>query len=251
LQANDIRYVTGQGVEGTIDGVRMRAGTLRFVGELHGLPVPDELVFVSDEVTTVALGTEHEWVALFTLGDPLRSDAQQVVHDLQIQGAEVCLLSGDRKPCVAGVAHRLGIRRFVGEASPADKVAYVKDLQDHRATVAVVGDGVNDAPVLAQAQVSIAMAAGTELARLSADIVLLSDRLEPVLEAVAIARRTVRIIHQNFAWAVLYNLIAVPLAVAGQVTPLAAAVGMSLSSLLVIGNALRLCDLRLPGVGTP
>lgn len=251
LYASDVRYVTGHGVEGVVDGVRMRAGTLQYVAELNGLPVPDELLFVSDEVTTVALGTERAWVALFTLGDPLRSDAQRVVQALQIHGGEVCLLSGDRKPCVAGVAQRLGIRHFLGEASPADKVAFVKDLQDHHARVAVVGDGVNDAPVLARAQVSIAMAAGTELACLSADIVLLSDRLAPVLDAVAIARRTLRIIHQNFAWAVLYNVVAVPLAVTGQVTPLAAAVGMSLSSLVVIGNALRLCDRRPLRVKTP
>jgi Cu2+-exporting ATPase len=220
------------------------------VAELNRLAVPDELVFVSDDVTPVALGSEREWIALFTLGDALRGDAQHVVHELQGQRREICVLSGDRVPCIARVAARLGVRCFRGEATPADKVACVRDLQDQGALVAVIGDGVNDAPVLAQAQVSVAMSAGTDLARLSADIVLLADGLQPLLEAVAIARRTLRTIKQNFAWAVAYNTIAVPLAVMGQVTPLVAALGMSLSSLLVIGNALRLCDLPLPRIKT-
>lgn len=242
--ASQIRYFTGQGVEGVVDGVLMRAGSPRFVAELNGLPMPADLVFVTDDVTTVALGSEREWLALFTLGDALRPDARRVVQTLAEQGSAVCLLSGDRTPCVMRVAQRLGIGSARGEATPADKVSYVRDLQHRGALVAVIGDGINDAPVLAQAQVSVAMASATDLARLSADILLLTDRIEPLLEAVTIARRTLRIIHQNFIWAILYNAIAVPLAVMGQVTPLLAAAGMSASSLLVIGNALRLCDVR-------
>jgi Cu2+-exporting ATPase len=202
-------------------------------------------VFVSDDVTTVALGSEREWLALFTLGDALRPDARHVVQALSTQRREVHVLSGDRAPCVQRVAQRLGVRFVRAEATPAAKLEYVRELQAKGAVVAVVGDGINDAPVLAQAQVSVAMASGTELTRLNADVALLTDRLEPLLEAVTIARRTLRIIRQNFTWAVVYNAIAVPLAVLGQVTPLIAAVGMSASSLLVIGNALRLCD-RLP-----
>jgi Cu2+-exporting ATPase len=242
-QARQLRYYAGQGVEGIVDGVRMRAGTPCFVAELNGLPLPADLAFVSDDVTTVALGNEHGWVALFTLGDTLRPDARRVVQRLAERGLQVCLLSGDRAPSVNRVAQRLNIRVATAEATPVDKVEYVRKLQADGAVVAVIGDGINDAPVLAQAQVSVAMAAGTELARLSADVVLLTDRLEPLLEAVTIARRTLRIIRQNFAWAIAYNAIAVPLAIMGQVTPLVAAVGMSASSLLVIGNALRLCDL--------
>ena len=240
-QASQIKYFTGQGVEGIVDGVRLRAGSPRFVAELNGLPMPADLVFVTDDVTTVALGSEREWLALFTLGDALRPDARRVVQTLAEQGSAVCLLSGDRTPCVMRAAQRLGIGSARGEATPADKVSYVRDLQHRGAWVAVIGDGINDAPVLAQAQVSVAMASATDLARLSADIVLLTDRIEPLLEAVTIARRTLRIIHQNFIWAILYNAIAVPLAVMGEVTPLLAAAGMSASSLLVIGNALRLC----------
>lgn len=240
--AHQLRYVPGQGVEGVIDGVRMRAGCARFVAELNGLPLPDDWVFVSDELTAVALGSEREWLALFTLGDALRPDARRVAQALSERGREVHLLSGDRTPCVTRVAQRLGLRFVRGDATAADKVDYVRALQERGAVVAVIGDGVNDAPVLAQAQVSVAMASGTELARLSADVALLTDRIEPLLEAVTIARRTLRIIQQNFIWAIAYNAVAVPLAIMGQVTPLAAAAGMSASSLLVIGNALRLRD---------
>jgi P-type Cu2+ transporter len=209
------------------------------------LPLPPDLVFVSDEVTTVALGSAQGWMALITLGDTLRPEALRVVQALLAQGRDVRLLSGDRAPCVARVAQRLGVHAARGGATPDDKLSYVRDLQRRGAVVAVAGDGINDAPVLAQAQVSIAMASGTALAQLSADVALLTDSLEALLDAVNIARRTLRIIHQNFAWAVVYNVIAVPLAVMGLVTPWAAALGMSLSSLLVIGNALRLYDVRL------
>jgi len=166
------------------------------------------------------------------------------VQALSARGCEVHLLSGDRVRCVARVASRLGVPAAQGGATPAGKLQYVRDLQRSGAVVAMIGDGVNDAPVLAQAQVSVAMASATSLAQLSADIALLTDSLEPLLDAVSVARRTLRIIHQNFAWAVLYNVVAVPLAVMGLVTPWAAALGMSLSSLLVVGNALRLYDPR-------
>jgi len=240
-RASDIRYVAGGGVEGVVDGVRMRIGAPRFVAEWNGLPLPADLVFVSDDVTTVALGSEREWLALFTLGDALRPDARRVVQTLSGQGAQVHVLSGDRTPCVRRVARLLGLDFAEGDTTPAGKLAYVRALQARGAQVAVIGDGVNDAPVLAQAQVSVAMASGADLARLNADVALLADRIEPLLDAVKVARRTLKIIRQNFVWAIAYNAVAVPMAVMGQVTPLIAAVGMSVSSLLVVGNALRLC----------
>lgn len=242
-QASNVRYVTGQGVEGIVNGIRLRVGAPRFVAGLNvnGKDLPADLVFVSDDVTTVALGSEREWLALFTLADEPRGDARAVVQFLLGQGREVHLLSGDRTPCVRRIAGKLGIAHFTGDATPADKLDYVRELQARGAVVAVVGDGINDAPVLAQAQVSVAMSAGAELARLNADVTLLTDRIEPLSQAVAIARRTLGIIRQNFVWAVAYNVVAVPLAVMGMVTPVMAAIGMSASSLLVIGNALRLC----------
>lgn len=244
LQARQVKVHTGQGVEGVIDGQPLRIGAPQFVAALHGQPLPPDLAFASDEVTTVALGDEKGWIALLTLGDTLRPEARRVLQTLSGQGCEVHLLSGDRAECAARIASRLGVDLVRGGATPADKLRYVRDLQNAGAVVAMTGDGVNDAPVLAQAQVSIAMASGTELARMNADVALLTDSLQPLLDSVAVARRTLRVIHQNFAWALLYNVIAVPLAVLGLITPWAAALGMSMSSLLVIANALRLYDQR-------
>jgi Cu2+-exporting ATPase len=250
LCANEPRNFQGKGMEGIVDGRRMRIGSAQFVAELHGLPAPDDVALISDDVVSVVLGDEHDWIALFTLGDPLRRDARRVVRALEEGGSRVCMLSGDREAHVLCVAEKLGISEAYGAATPALKLDHVRALQSKGAVVAMIGDGVNDAPVLAQAQVSIALGSGTALAQTAADVVLYSASLQPLLSAVYTARRTMRIIHQNLAWALVYNLVAVPLALSGHVTPLAAAAGMSISSLLVVANALRL--MRVPrGVNDP
>lgn len=234
----------GKGVEGRVNGRRMRIGSPDFVAELTSRPLPDDLLFVSDDVTAVALGDERGWIALFTLGDALRPGARRVVAELRRLGKTVCLLSGDRTAAVQRMARELGIENALGGASPQDKLEFVRMLQAQGAVVAMIGDGVNDAPVLGQAQVSLALAGGTELAQSSADVVLMSERLDPLIDAAVTARRALRVIRENLGWAVVYNAIALPLAAFGQVTPLVAAAGMSLSSLTVVLNALRLLGHR-------
>jgi Cu2+-exporting ATPase len=150
------------------------------------------------------------------------------------------VLSGDRRARVERVARSLGIEHVRGDALPEDKLRYISALQQQGAIVAMVGDGVNDAPGLAQAQVSIATGGGTDLARASADIVLLGAGLQSLSIACALASLTMRVMRQNFAWAAAYNALALPMAAAGLLDPLAAAAGMSISSLAVIANALRL-----------
>jgi Cu2+-exporting ATPase len=150
------------------------------------------------------------------------------------------MLSGDRPEAVAELAARLGITDARGAATPEDKLATVRALQSQGAVVCMVGDGVNDAATLAQADVSLAMGEGADLAHAAADCVLLSGRLSAVTDAVTLARLTRTIVRQNLAWALLYNLVAIPLAAFGWVTPLAAGAGMALSSLAVATNALRL-----------
>jgi Cu2+-exporting ATPase len=174
------------------------------------------------------------------LDDVLRHDARTMISALKEEGVQVSLLSGDRPQRARHTAAELGIAECRGGATPADKLAYVRDLQSRGAIVAMVGDGVNDAPVLAQAQVSIAPGGGTPLAQISADIILMADRLDAIVQTVRSSRQALRVIRQNLAWAVLYNAIALPLAMAGLVTPLVAAIGMSSSSLVVVINALRL-----------
>ncbi|MGZ8263023.1 MAG: heavy metal translocating P-type ATPase [Burkholderiales bacterium] len=248
---SDVRSVEGQGLEGVLDGVRVRIGTPEFVASLNGLPPPPELVFVSEEASVVALGDEREWIALLTFGETLRADARRVVKELKASGRQVCLLSGDRQARVDRVARELGIDIAHGDATPAAKVEFVRALQAGGAVVAMIGDGVNDAPVLAQAQVSFALRGATQLAQLSSDIVLMSERLGLVQHARLTAERARRVIRENIAWAVAYNACALPLAVLGHVTPVVAAAGMSLSSLAVVLNAMRLIRPPQASAATP
>lgn len=240
--ASGVSVVTGQGIEGSVGGRLLRIGRPEYVAALHGQSLPSDLECVPDAIAVVALGDEQGWIALFLLDDVVRHDAPALVRELVAGGAQVSLLSGDRRQRVAHTAFELGITDYVGGATPADKLAYVEKLQAQGAVVAMVGDGVNDAPVLARAQVSIAPGSGTELAQVSADIILLSDRLDVLADTVRNARRTLSVIRQNLGWAMAYNGVALPLAMAGMVTPLVAAVGMSASSLLVVLNALRLAS---------
>ncbi|MDH3286843.1 MAG: heavy metal translocating P-type ATPase [Betaproteobacteria bacterium] len=242
--AEAARNFPGQGMEASVEAARYRIGSLAFVAALHGQPPPAELMITADDVSVVALGDERGWLARFTFSDAVRPGARQLVRDLQARGRQVCLLSGDRVHHVEHVARELGIEIMRGAATPEAKVEFVRELQSRGAVVAMVGDGINDAPVLAQAQVSIAMGSGAELAQVNADMVMLSDSLYGLADAFDTAARTLRVVRQNFAWAIAYNAVAVPLALAGWVTPLVAAIGMSGSSLLVVLNALRL--LRSP-----
>jgi P-type Cu2+ transporter len=232
--------VPGQGIEAILGKRRMRIGTPDFVAALHGKALPTELSFTTEEVTVIALGDQEGWVALFTFAETLCPHARAIVSALRARGRTVAVLSGDRAARTEHVARCVGADLARGDAQPHEKVEYVRALQRDGAVVAMIGDGVNDAPVLAQAQVSVAMGTGTELARISADVVLTGSDLRPLAGAVKAAADTMRVIRQNIGWAMLYNVIAVPLAAAGQLSPLSAAVGMSLSSLAVVLNALRL-----------
>ncbi len=230
--ASQLRYLAGQGIEGIIDAHRYRLGTPAFIAA-EAPPLPTDL-------TPVGLADEAGVIAWFGLGDELRAQSIELVASLKAMGVRLHLFSGDRSENVQALASRLGIDDARGCMLPENKLAAVKALQGAGAIVAMTGDGVNDAPVLAQAQVSIAIDQGAEAAQAAADMVLLSSELSRLADGVAIARKTQGIIHQNLAWAVLYNVTAIPAAALGYVTPWMAGIGMSLSSLLVVLNALRI-----------
>lgn len=163
-----------------------------------------------------------------------------MTQNLRAAGIRLAIFSGDSPAAARHIGEQLQISDVRGGMSPEDKHQALKALQDAGAVVAMTGDGVNDAPVLAQAQVSVAMGGGADLARANADIVLLGNNLLALGDGVRLARRTLRIVRQNLVWSFAYNLTAIPLAMAGWVTPWMAGIGMSLSSLLVVLNALRL-----------
>ncbi|MEO8009906.1 MAG: HAD-IC family P-type ATPase, partial [Betaproteobacteria bacterium] len=243
--ASAIRNVPGSGIEGSVEGLRYRLGTSAFVagiaeplhatGKFSGHSTgPDRA-----GATRVWLGCDGRWLACFDLVDQLRLQAKSVVQRLQAHGKRVLIWSGDAAPAVGAVASQLRVDAYEAGLLPHDKQARMLALQQQGAVVAMVGDGVNDAPALAQAQLSIAMGSGALLAQAHADIVLLSGRLQDLVEAIEIAMQSGRIVRQNFIWAITYNVVALSSAAAGFVTPWMAGIGMGASSLIVVLNALR------------
>lgn len=240
LVATEVRAEPGSGVEGRIQGNLYRLGRPDFALALSGASIESLPPDVTGAATTVVLGNAQGPVALFTFRDRLREDAATAIEGFRRRGLQVALLSGDTEGAVRQVAGQLRIGEARSRLRPQDKLDYIHALQARGAVVAMTGDGVNDAPVLAGAQVSVAMGSGTQLAAASADMVLLSGRLGHLLLAHAKAGQTLAIIRQNLSWAVVYNMIALPLAAAGWIAPWMAAIGMSSSSLIVVLNSLRL-----------
>ncbi len=237
LEVSAVRAVPGSGVEGVIAGVRYRIGRLGYVLELGaGASAP------ADEAaaTSVVLGDSAGLLATFRLTDALRGDARATLARLGELGLTAEILSGDRAGPVRAAAAALGGIAAHAGLSAEDKLAQVRALHAAGHRVVMVGDGVNDAPVLAAADVSVAIAAGTDLARVNADLLLLGEGLGGLVSALQTSRRLSRVIRQNLGWAVLYNLTAVPLAACGWIEPWMAVIGMSASSLLVVLNAMRM-----------
>jgi len=239
---NEIKNFPGQGLTGFIEGRQWWIGNEAFIRASvpYDLPAAASDRQHSDSSSEIMLANEHGICARLYFGDQPRPGANQLVKYLQALGRQVSMLSGDHVDVVRSLAMRLGISHYQAEAMPGDKLKAISDMQEAGDVVVMVGDGINDAPVLAQAQVSIAMGGGTQLASVNSDMVLLSDRLEHLVNAMDIAKRSVRIVKQNMGWALIYNLCAVPAAAMGFVPPWLAAVGMSASSLIVVGNSLRI-----------
>ncbi len=221
-----------QGVSGTIDGSRWRIGSASFV--------LDDSTLEEASSTVVYLGLAGSPVARFDISDALRSDALDTLKALKSKGYKVSLVSGDNAGAVREIAEALSIDAAHSDCTPADKLRIIKSLQASGECVVMIGDGINDAPVLAGADTSIAPSHGALLAQTNADVIMLGDALHPITTALGLSAATMRIVRQNLLWAVVYNATALPLAVAGMVPPWLAAIGMSFSSLVVVLNALRL-----------
>jgi Cu2+-exporting ATPase len=228
--AANLRGTAGAGIEGDIDGEHFRLGTTAFALGKRLLADADEIVLADDSGA----------LAAFAFREHIRAEAAAALAALHAQGAGIEILSGDSAARVADVAQRLGVATFHARANPARKLARLRQLREHGHFVGVVGDGINDAPVLAGADLAIALGSGADLAQAHADIVLANDRLDALVAARAIAAKTLRVMRQNIIWAIVYNAATVPLAAAGWIPPWAAAIGMSLSSLAVVLNSLRI-----------
>ncbi len=237
LSVSKMRNVTGKGILGLIDGETYFIGNAGFINEVAD--IPEKQPFEND-VQVVHLARKGQWLASFSFTDPLKQDALQTVDQMRQRGIDVRILSGDRTSYVKSIADQLGILHFDAEQLPDDKLQKVKQLQAKGHKVAMVGDGINDAPVLAAADLSISLSVGTDLARAASDLIINGGQLTPILDSIRITTKMMRIIRQNFGWAIAYNIVAVPFSMAGLVQPWLAAIGMSLSSLIVVLNALRL-----------
>ena len=237
--ANTFRNHPGAGISARIDDTQWFIGNAEFIATQTGTN-RDALPADPDNGSQVILADSRQAHARFLLQDTLRPEAATVIQALQDKGKQVLLLSGDTPSATQQVADETGIKDVRAGMSPADKLQQVQDLQQQGAVVVMIGDGINDAPVLAAADVSIVMREAAHISQASADMVLLSSNLEALTDGLVLARKTLRVIKQNLAWAVAYNLVALPAAALGFVAPWMAAIGMSSSSLLVVLNALRL-----------
>ncbi|MCF7482898.1 cadmium-translocating P-type ATPase [Vibrio sp. J1-1] len=225
---SDVKNVIGSGIEGVWNGKDVKIGSAAFVVD-EG----------RDESNAVYLSVNGEHVATFYYRDPIRKESQAFIQRFAKAGIKTTLLTGDSIQNAQPVADEIGIDHVIASAKPEDKLAYLKNLDSDDITM-MVGDGINDAPTLAGAHLSVAMGGGTDVAKASADMTLLGDNLEKLLEARLLALRTRKIIRENLAWSLGYNLLILPLAVAGLVAPYIAVVGMSASSIIVVSNSLRL-----------
>ena len=237
LLATDINNKVGQGISGLIDGSAFRIGKPEFAAEICGNTAP---TLPATSGQWLLLCSDTNPIAWFRLNDQIRREAKEAIGYLKQLGLKCEMLTGDNSSAVTEVANALGIDTTISGVSPSEKLEHVRQLQEQGAQVIMVGDGINDIPVLAGAQTSIAMGSATDLAKTNADGVLISHDLLRLVDGITLARKTRIIIRENLGWSLCYNLLALPLAALGFIAPYMAALGMSASSLVVVGNAMRL-----------
>lgn len=232
LPASEVLPVIGHGIQGTVAGTRYRIGSARWLGLAEEQSATQGLA--------IYLADDARLLARFTLADTLRPDARALIQAFKAAGLHTTILTGDGSAEADAIARELGVDELVKGVTPDGKLSYLKAREAAGDISIMVGDGINDAPVLAGAHASFAMAGGTDLAKNSADAILLADDLSRLLTARTLALRTRKIIKENFAWSIGYNLLVLPLAASGWLPPYLAAAGMSLSSLIVVTNSMRL-----------
>jgi cation-transporting ATPase V len=248
--AADFQAIAGHGVRGSAGGRLVWVGSRKLMAEA-GCSIAPSLEGAAGEFeslgrTAFFVGWNGVCRGVLAVADTLKDGAEHVVSELHAMGIEVAMITGDNARTAGAIAAQVGIDRVLAEVPPADKAAEVRRLQGEGRVVAMVGDGVNDAPALVQADLGIAIGSGTDVAIESSDITLLGSELDGVVIAIRLARRTFRIILQNLGWAFSYNAAAIPLAALGVLNPIVAGATMALSSVSAVGNSLRLYRVHQP-----
>jgi Cu+-exporting ATPase len=248
LKLEGFEALTGQGVRGRIDGQEILIGSPRlFAGKGIAFDlVKPALEKLEDEAKTVVLvAFDGKIAGIIGVADRIKSDSVNAIRELRSMGFETVMITGDNKRTAQAIAEQVGIERVLAEVMPGDKVEEIKRLQEKLGMVAMVGDGINDAPALTQANVGIALGTGTDIAIESSDITLVRGELSAVVSAVKLSYNTFRKIKQNLFWAFFYNLIAIPVAVMGLLHPVMGMSAMAISSLFVVTNSLMLRRARI------
>ena len=250
-EARDFENLAGRGVQGRISDARVIVGSARLLRE-SGIPLSDHLAVIEDREaraqTVVGVARDGRLIGIIAVADTLKEDAAAAVARLHEQGIETAMITGDNRKTAEAIAGQIGVKRVFAEVLPQDKAEQVRLLQTQGKRVAFVGDGINDAPALAQADLGIAIGTGTDIAIEAGNIVLVKGHPLKVIEALALSRVTFRTIKQNLFWAFFYNVAAIPLGRAWSLNPMVAAGAMAISSVSVVGNSLDDSKKRCPGV---
>lgn len=256
IKPDNFESMTGAGVSAIYNGTRYYAGSFKMMQEKQ-IAVPAELQnipgqWLMEAYTVIWFADDKSALATVAISDKIKASSKEAIHELQQMGIEVYMVTGDNERTAAAVSKKVGITLFKAETLPDEKAAFVKELQSQGKKVAMVGDGINDSPALAQADISIAMGKGTDIAMNVAKMTLLSSDLTQIPKAIELSRQTVKVIRQNLFWAFIYNIIGIPIA-AGilypftgfLLSPMIAGAAMALSSVSVVSNSLRLKLMKL------
>jgi heavy metal translocating P-type ATPase len=249
-EANEFRNFAGKGVRARVEGAVVLVGSVRHLIE-SGVSLGEHQAAVAEQEaraqTVIGVAREGKLVGIIAIADTIKADAAEAVAALHRQGVQTVMISGDNRRTAEAIAAQIGVQSVLAEVLPQDKAEQVRLLQDRGKRVAFVGDGINDAPALAQADLGIAIGTGTDVAIEAGNIVLVKGHPLKIIEALALSRITYRTIKQNLFWAFFYNVAAIPLAALGLLNPMVAAGAMALSSVSVVANSLRIKRQKLAG----
>jgi len=242
-QVADFEAISGKGVKAQLDGVRVLIGSRRLMDDeaVEYKSMEEELSRLEEEAkTAMFVASDGRLAGVVAVADTLKEDSIRAIAELEEMGLETAMIAGDNRRTAHAIAKKVGISRVLAEVLPDGKVAEIQSLQEKVGMVAMVGDGINDAPALTQANVGIALGTGTDIAIESSDITLVSGELSAVVSALKLSKATFRKIKQNLFWAFFYNIVAIPIAVMGLLHPVIAEIAMAASSVNVVTNANRL-----------
>ena len=248
LPLADFEAIPGRGLQATVADKAVLVGNpaLMDARGIDASPLANEIARQQAQARTVVLvAVDGALLGALAIGDELKPSSAAAIAALKSRGLNVVMVTGDNAQTADAIAGQVGIKRVYAGILPADKAAVVRDLQDQGETVAMVGDGINDAPALAQADVGLAIGTGTDIAIESSDVTLISGDLNGVVSAIDLSQRTMRAIYQNLFWAFIYNILLIPVAMLGGLIPMFAAAAMAFSSVLVVTNSLRLRTARV------